>query len=79
MSQQVTFHLPGNPDERWTARAAHRLVGRAVTYGRMGKVGTVVRVVPVNVGRSLRVHVELSRKLLNPNRRNFAIADEEAS
>ena len=75
MSQQVTFHLPGNADERWTARAAHRFVGRSVDYGKISDVGTVTRVVPVNVGRALRVHVALSRKLVNPNPRNFRIAD----
>ena len=76
MSEQVTFHLPADRDERWTARAAHRYVGQAVEYGKLGKVGEVVRVVPVNVGRSLRVHVRLTRKLVNPNPRNFTISEE---
>ena len=79
MSQQATFHLAAPSGERWTARAGGALVGRSVRYGRMGKVGEVVRAVPVDSGRALRLHVELSRKLLNPDRRKFSLASAGAS
>ena len=69
-----TFHVAAPAGERWTARAGQQLLGRAVRYGKLGKVGTVERAVPVNVGRSLRLHVRLSRKLTNPDRRKFSLA-----
>lgn len=76
MSEQTTFHLGAGaaPDERWTARAGQQLVGRDVRYGRLGRVGTVVRAVPVDSGRALRLHVELTRHLRNPDRRKFRVA-----
>lgn len=74
MSEQTTFHLPAPDGERWTARAGQGLVGREVRYGKLGKVGEVARAVPVDSGRSLRLHVELSRHLANPDRRKFALA-----
>ena len=73
MSPQATFHLAPPADGRWTARAGSEYVGREVTYGRLGRVGVVVRAVPVNVGRALRLHVELSRKLTNPDRGKFRL------
>lgn len=76
MSEQATFHLPAADGERWTARAAQSLVGRSVSYGRLGKVGEVTRAIPVDSGRALRLHVELSRRLPNADRRKFAIEDD---
>lgn len=74
MSEQATFHL-GAPDEgRWTARAGQQLVGRDVRYGQLGKVGEVVRAVPTDSGRALRLHVSLTRHLRNPDRRKFSLA-----
>lgn len=70
---EATFYLGPQDGERWTARAGQELVGRDVRYGRLGKVGEVVRAVPVNAGRSLRLHVSLTRKLNNPDRRKFAV------
>lgn len=76
MSEQATFHL-ANPDgERWTARAGNAFVGRDVRYGKLGKVGEVERAVPVDSGRSLRLHVALTRHLTNPDRRKFSLAPE---
>lgn len=74
MSEQATFYLPAPDGEGWTARAGQQLVGRSVRYGRLGKVGEVVRAVPVDSGRALRLHVALSRHLTNPDRRKFALA-----
>lgn len=72
---EALFHLPPPPGEgRWTARAGQGLVGRAVRYGKLGKVGEVVRAVPVDSGRALRLHVALTRVLRNPTRRNFHLA-----
>lgn len=79
MSQSATFHLPSPDGERWTARAGQRLVGRAVRYGRLGKVGEVVQATPVNLGRSLRLRVTLRRTLANPDPRKFALAPEGKS
>lgn len=73
MSEPI-FHLGAPEEGRWTARAAQELVGRAVRYGRLGKVGEVERAVPVNAGRHLRLHVRLLRKLLNPDRRKFRLS-----
>ena len=74
MSEQATFHLLAPDGERWSARAGQALVGREVRYGKLGKVGEVVRAAPVDSGRALRLHVELSRHLSNPDRRKFALA-----
>lgn len=76
MSEQATFHLGTRDDQRWTARAGSELVGRDVRYGRLGKVGQVVRAVPVDSGRALRLHVELTRHLRNPDRRKFALVGQ---
>lgn len=76
MSEEVSFHLPAPDGERWTARAGQSLAGRDVRYGRLGKVGVVARTTPVMAGRALRVHVELSRHLQNPDRRKFHLAPE---
>lgn len=73
---EATFHLVAPTGERWTARAGQQLVGRAVRYGRLGKVGEVQRAVPVDSGRALRLHVVLSRKLANPDRRKFTLVPE---
>ena len=70
---EATFYLPAPDGERWTARAGMELAGRPVRYGKLGKVGTVARTVPVDSGRSLRVHVALERKLSNPDRRKFTL------
>ena len=70
----ATFYLTAPAGETWTARAGQELAGRDVRYGRLGKVGEVERTVPVNAGRSLRLHVRLSRKLVNPDRRKFSLA-----
>ena len=78
-NQPATFHLPASAEGRWTARAGQQLVGRDVRYGRLGKVGVVVKTVPVMAGRSLRIHVELSRRLANPDRRKFSLAPEGKS
>ena len=75
--QQATFHLAPSDGERWTARAGSELVGREVTYGRLGRVGEVVRAVPVNVGRSLRLHVQLSRQLTNPDPAKFRLKGKQ--
>ena len=69
-----TFYLPAADGERWTARAGQEPAGRAVRYGKLGKVGEVERTVPIDGGRLLRVHVRLSRKLNNPDRRKFHLA-----
>lgn len=75
MSGDVTFHVrPPEGEERWTARAGQELVGRGARYGKLGKVGEVVAAVPVDSGRSLRLHVRLSRKLVNPDRTKFRLA-----
>lgn len=73
MSQEATFHVPPPSGERWTARAGQELIGREVRYGRLGRVGEVVRATPVDAGRALRLHVALSRHLTNPDRRKFAL------
>ena len=70
---EVTFHVAPPAGERWTARAGQELLGRAVRYGKLGKVGEVVRAVPVDAGRSLRLHARLARKLVNPDRRKFRL------
>jgi hypothetical protein len=74
VNEQTTFHLGAPSDGRWTARAGQELVGRDVRYGRLGKVGEVVRAVPVDSGRSLRLHAVLTRHLRNPDRRKFRVA-----
>ncbi len=71
---EATFHLRAPEGERWTARAGQQLVGRSARYGKLGKVGEVVRAVPVDAGRALRLHVSLTRQLTNPDRRKFALA-----
>lgn len=76
MSEQAVFHLAAPSGERWTARAGQQLVGRAVRYGKLGKVGEVVQAVPVDSGRALRLHVALSRKLNNPDRLKFSLAPQ---
>lgn len=73
---EATFHLEAPDGERWTARAGQQLAGRDVEYGKLGKVGEVARTVPVSLGRSLRVHVALSRHLLNPDRRKFSLGSD---
>ena len=73
---EATFHLRASAEGRWTARAGSALLGRAVRYGRLGKVGEVVRAVPVDSGRALRLHVALTRKLSNPDRLKFHLAPE---
>ena len=73
---EATFHLGAPAEGRWTARAGNGLLGRAVRYGRLGKVGEVVRAVPVDMGRALRLHVALSRTLKNPDRAKFHLAPE---
>lgn len=70
----ATFHLPPPTGERWTARAGQELVGRGVRYGGYGRVGEVERVVVVDSGRALRLHVRLTRRLRNPDRRKFTVA-----
>ena len=70
---EATFHVAPRDGQRWTARAGQQLVGRAVRYGKLGRVGEVTRTVPVDAGRSLRVHVALSRRLVNPDRRKFQL------
>lgn len=77
MNEPATFHLPAREEGRWTARAGQELVGRAVEYGRLGKVGEVARCVPVDAGRALRVHVRLDRSLTNPDPRKFSLSDDE--
>lgn len=72
----ATFHVAAPTGERWTAREGQQLVGRAVRYGKLGKVGTVERAVPVDSGRSLRLHVALTRKLAHPDRRKFRLSPE---
>lgn len=72
----ATFWLPARSGERWTAREGATLVGRGVRYGQLGKVGEVERTIPVDSGRSLRLHVRLTRKLNNPDRRKFSLAPE---
>ena len=79
MSQSATFHLRAPDGGRWTARAGSALVGRAVRYGKLGKVGEVVQATPVNVGRSLRLRVALSRTLVHPDPRKFTLAPEGKS
>lgn len=75
MSREAAiFHVAAPAGERWTARAGQELVGRDVRYGKLGKVGEVVRTVPVDAGRSLRLHVALSRRLPSPDRRKFSLA-----
>lgn len=74
MSEQVAFHLAAPAEGRWTARAGQSVVGRAVRYAKLGKVGEVLRAVPVDSGRALRLHVALSRHLANPDRRKFSLA-----
>lgn len=74
MSEQATFHLGAPAEGRWTARAGQELVGRDVRYGKLGKVGKVVRAVPVDSGRALRLHAELTRHLRSPDRRKFRLA-----
>lgn len=71
-----TFYLRPPTGERWTARAGQQLVGRAVRYGRLGRVGVVERTVVVSSGRLLRLHVALTRKLTDPERRKFSLAPE---
>lgn len=71
---EATFWIRASGDERWTARAGQELVGRGVRYGRLGRVGEVERAVVVDSGRLLRLHVRLSRKLVNPDRRKFRLA-----
>jgi len=73
VSKQVSFHVGAPPDGRWTARAGLELVGRGVRYAKLGKVGEVVRAIPVDSGRALRLHVELERHLPNPDRRKFSL------
>jgi hypothetical protein len=74
MTASATFHVPPPPrTDRWTARQGQQLVGREVAYGNLGRVGVVVRAVPVDSGRALRLHVELSRELRNPDRRKFTL------
>jgi hypothetical protein len=73
MSQELTFHLGAPAEGRWSAHAGLQLVGRAVRYPKLGKVGEVVRAVPVDSGRALRLHVSLSRSIPNPERRLFAL------
>ena len=70
---EATFHL-ATDGERFTARAGSAYVGRSVRYGRLGRVGEVTRAVPVDGGRALRLHVGLTRKLINPDRRKFRLA-----
>lgn len=75
MIGDATFHVaPPSGAERWTARAGQELVGRSVRYGKLGKVGEVSAAVVVDSGRSLRLHVRLSRKLVNPERTKFRLA-----
>lgn len=70
----ATFWLPARADgDRWTASSGQEFVGRDVVYGKLGKVGKVERVTPVNAGRALRLHVRLSRKLVSPDRRKFEL------
>lgn len=76
MSETTSFHLGHPGGERWTARAGQELVGREVRYGRLGKVGVVERAVPVDSGRALRLHVVLSRHLVSPDRRKFALVKQ---
>lgn len=76
MRQTATFWIPAG-GERWTARAGAKLIGRSVRYGQLGNVGEVERVTPVDAGRALRLHVVLSRKLTNPDRRKFELAPEK--
>lgn len=71
--REATFHLAPEED-RWTARAGAALVGRDVRYGKLGRVGQVVRAVPVDSGRALRLHVALTRDLRNPDRAKFHLA-----
>lgn len=70
------FHVRRPASGRWTAKAGQELVGRAVRYGKLGKVGVVVAAVPVDSGRSLRLHVRLSRKLVNPDRSKFRLVSQ---
>lgn len=73
--RSTTFHLPSLPNgERWTARAGQELVGRHVRYGRLGKVGEVASAVVVGSGRAVRLHVALSRSLVNPDPARFTLA-----
>jgi hypothetical protein len=76
VSEQATFHVGAPAGERWTARAGSAFVGRDVRYAKLGKVGQVVRAVPVASGRALRLHVALTRHLPNPDRRKFALAPQ---
>lgn len=69
----ATFHLPAESGERWTARAAQELLGRSVRYGRLGRVGEVEAAVAVDSGRAVRLHVRLTRKLVNPDRMKFRL------
>ena len=71
-----TFHVAPPTGERWTARSGHALVGHAVRYGKLGKVGSVERAVPVDSGRALRLHVVLTRHIASPNPREFGLYDE---
>lgn len=74
MSQEATFHLGAPPEGRWTAHAGLELIGRGVRYGNLGKVGEVVRAVPVDSGRALRLTVALRLALPHPERRKFRLA-----
>jgi hypothetical protein len=71
---QAEFWVRSADGEPWTARAGQELVGRGVRYGKLGRVGVVERAVSVMGGRSLRLHVKLTRKLTNPDPAKFKLA-----